>query len=147
MLGPSRPFVGFFRPVPVFVPVVPFYGGTTVVVVPGYGPYVNGGYYDYYDDPPAQQTRALPPASRSNYAVASGSAGAVQQPARLVLLAFQDHSIYAATDYWVEGDTIYYTTSYGAQNQAPISALDLSLTTQLNRERGIDFSLEAHTVR
>ena len=131
-----------FSVFPGFVPVVPVFGGTTVVVVPGYGPFVNNGYY--VDPPP--QTVSAPP-SQSRYVVESGSAGPVRQPARLILLAFQDHSIYAATDYWVEGDTLVYTTSYGARNQTPLSSLDLDLTTQLNRERGIEFSLDSRTVR
>lgn len=130
--------------VPVFVPVVPVFGGTTVVVVPGFGRFVNNGYYV---DPPAQETRATEAQSQSNYVVASGSAGSVASTPRLILLAFQDHSIYAATDYWVEGDTIYYTTSYGARNNAPLASLDLALTVELNRERGVDFSLDSRTVR
>lgn len=104
-----------------FVPFASFVGGTTVVIVHGYVPL---GY-------PAEKAPA----------------GPTQGAPRLILLAFQDHSIYAVTDYWVEGDTIFYITSYGAPNGAPVSALDLDLTIQLNRERGVGFSLDRRKVR
>lgn len=125
---------------PVYAPVVPYFGGTTVVVVPGYGSYTNN---TYYVDPPAQTVRATQVPSETTYT----SASPVQSAPRLILLAFQDHSIYAVTDYWVDGDTLYYTTSYGARSQAQLSSLDLSLTVQLNRERGVNFSLDSRTVR
>ena len=123
-------------------PFYPYYPSTAVVVVPGYEPFVNNGYYE--ESAPTTAYEAPP---ESNYVIASGSAGPAQTTPRLILLAFQDHSIYAVIDYWVQDGTIFYTTSYGARNQAPVNALDLDFTTQLNRERGIDFSLDARTLR
>ena len=34
----------------------------------------------------------------------------------LTLLVLKDHSIYAVTEYWKEGDRVCYVTSYGSQN-------------------------------
>jgi hypothetical protein len=60
----------------------------------------------------------------------------------LYLIAFKSHSIYTATEYWLEDDTLHYITSYGAHNQASLDQVDLELTTRLNRERGLGFRLE-----
>ncbi len=72
-----------------------------------------------------------------------------QQPATpepevkpLTLLVFKDHTIVAVTDYWLEGETLYYKTNYGAENSVPLDRLDLALTQQLNRERNVRFVLE-----
>ena len=71
---------------------------------------------------------------------------ATVQPAvkPLTLLAFKDHTILAVTDYWLEGDMLYYQTSYGLQNSIPLDRLDLPLTEQLNRDRNVLFVLEPH---
>ncbi len=61
---------------------------------------------------------------------------------KLYLVAFKSGSIYSATEYWLEEDTLHYLTSYGAHNQASLDQLDLELTVRLNRERGLDFRLE-----
>ena len=61
---------------------------------------------------------------------------------KLYLIAFKNHSIYSATEYWVEDDTLHYLTSYGAHNQASLDQIDLEFTVRLNRERGIEFRLE-----
>ncbi len=61
--------------------------------------------------------------------------------ARLTLLVFKDHSIYAVTDYRLEAGQLHYLTSYGAHNAVPIDQLDLEMTVQLNRERNVEFNL------
>ena len=85
---------------------------------PGYGPYV-------YAPPPVVQP--VPP-------VAPALSG-------LTLLAFLDSSIVAVADYWVESGQLHYVTSYGAQYTVSLDQIDLDLTVQLNRERGIQFIL------
>ena len=68
-----------------------------------------------------------------------------QQPdgSLLTLLAFQNHTIVAVTDYWLQGNILYYQTSNGMQGSIPLDRLDLPLTQQLNRERNIPFVLES----
>lgn len=63
-------------------------------------------------------------------------------PAKPVtLLVFKDHSIYAITDYWKEGDRLCYSTNYGSQNCVSLDQIDLDFTKKLNAERNIKFEL------
>jgi hypothetical protein len=59
----------------------------------------------------------------------------------VTLLVFKDHSIYAVTDYWKEGDRVCYTTNYGSQNCVSLDQLDLDLSKKLNAERNVKFEL------
>ena len=57
------------------------------------------------------------------------------------LLAFKDHTIYAALAYWVEGNTLHYVTGQNAHNQVSLDLVDYELSNSLNRERNVDFKL------
>jgi hypothetical protein len=59
------------------------------------------------------------------------------------LIAFQDHTIYAATAYWVDGDTLHYFTSGNVHNQVSLSLVDRAFTERLNKEAGLDVTLPA----
>lgn len=59
----------------------------------------------------------------------------------LTLLVLKNHSIYAVTDYWKEGDRLCYDTSYGTQNCVSFDLLDLEFTKKLNEERNVKFKL------
>lgn len=59
------------------------------------------------------------------------------------LIAFKDHTIYSATNYWVDGDTLHYFTSGNTHNQVSLSLVDRDLTLRLNKESGNDISLPA----
>jgi hypothetical protein len=59
------------------------------------------------------------------------------------LIAFQDHTIYAATAYWVDGDTLHYFTSGNTHNQVSLSLVDRAFTERLNKEAGVDVKLPA----
>jgi hypothetical protein len=84
------------------------------------------------------------------YYVYSGPGAAAVYPdqlgkpsARVTLLAFKDRTVLAVIDYWLEGDQLYYRTQPGLRVAVPLERLDLILTQQLNRERGVPFVLEA----
>ncbi len=62
-------------------------------------------------------------------------------PAAVYLIAFKDHVIRAATGYFVEGTTLYYTTPQGTREQAPLDSVDAGFSQQLNRERNVEFRL------
>ena len=64
------------------------------------------------------------------------------QPATY-LIAYKDHTIYAAVAYWVEGDTLHYFTAGNTQNQVSLSLVDRDLTARLNKEAGLDVKLPA----
>jgi hypothetical protein len=57
------------------------------------------------------------------------------------LIAFKDHTIYAATAYWVDGDTIHYFTSGNVHNQASLALVDRDFTERLNKEAGVEVKL------
>ncbi|OFW23710.1 MAG: hypothetical protein A3H27_08505 [Acidobacteria bacterium RIFCSPLOWO2_02_FULL_59_13] len=65
------------------------------------------------------------------------------QAQRVTLLAFKDRTIVAVTDYWLEGEMLFYEISPGRASSAPLERLDLVWTQQLNRERSVPFILEA----
>ncbi|HEY1238941.1 MAG TPA: hypothetical protein VGF16_00230 [Bryobacteraceae bacterium] len=138
-------------------------GGVYAYPVPVYA---GGGFYDnpYLGDsgaalpPPSQQQpnimivyppmqQAIAP-SGDNFAGASpdlAAQAAADQPAppepQQYLVAFKDHTIYAAVAFWVDGDTLHYFTSGNSHNQVSLSLVDKPLTERLNRESGIDMHL------
>jgi hypothetical protein len=57
------------------------------------------------------------------------------------LIAFKDHTIYAALAYWVEGETLHYVTNQNTHNQVSLDLVDRELSDRLNRERQVDFRL------
>jgi len=57
------------------------------------------------------------------------------------LIAFKDHTIYAALAYWVEGDTLHYVTNQNTHNQVSLDLIDRDLSNRFNRERNVDFHL------
>jgi hypothetical protein len=59
------------------------------------------------------------------------------------LIAFKDHTIYAATAYWVDGDTLHYFTAGNVHNQASLALVDRDFTERLNKEAGLDVRLPA----
>lgn len=59
------------------------------------------------------------------------------------LIAFQDHTVYSATAYWVDGDTLHYFTAGNTHNQVSISLIDRAFTERLNKEAGVEVRLPA----
>jgi hypothetical protein len=55
----------------------------------------------------------------------------------LTLLALRNETIYAVTDYWLDGDRLAYLLPSGNRGICALNALDLVRTTQLNSERGV----------
>ena len=55
----------------------------------------------------------------------------------LTLLALRNETIYAVTDYWLEGDRLDYLLPSGNRGVCALNELDLTRTTQLNSERGV----------
>lgn len=59
-----------------------------------------------------------------------------EEPAHY-LIALQDHTVYSAVAYWVDGDTLHYFTSGNTHNQVSLSLVDKDLTKRLNSESGV----------
>jgi len=55
----------------------------------------------------------------------------------LTLLALRNETIYAVTDYWLDGDRLDYLLPSGNRGICALNELDLVRTTQLNSERGV----------
>src|SRR5487761_966555 len=67
----------------------------------------------------------------------ASSAGGADRP--VTLLQLKNGWMYGLTDYWVEGNNLYYVTNYGGKNSAPLDLIDLGTTIRLNSERGVEF--------
>ncbi len=57
------------------------------------------------------------------------------------LIALKDHSIYSAVAYWVEDGTLHYITTPNIRNETSLNLVDMTLTTRLNQDRGVNVSL------
>jgi hypothetical protein len=96
---------------------------------------------DSYAPPPqAAYTRdrapdAPPPAAR----IANNDRD--DDEATIYLIVLQDHTIFAAVAYWVEGDTLNYVTREGNHNRVTLDLVDRDLSYRLNGERRVDFKL------
>jgi hypothetical protein len=61
--------------------------------------------------------------------------------AQVVILALKDGGAETAIAYWTDGDQLKYITPDRKQKQMPLAKIDAALSTRLNRERGVAFSL------
>jgi hypothetical protein len=50
--------------------------------------------------------------------------------------------IYAAREHWLLGDTLHFITVQGDHFVVSLAEVDLDMSVQLNRERGLKFVLE-----
>ena len=92
--------------------------------------------YNYGSAPPP------PPDQTAGHAPASADDDNTVEPSHY-LIAFKDHTIYAATAYWVDGDTVHYFTAGNVHNQASLALVDREFTERLNRQAGLDVRLPA----
>lgn len=66
---------------------------------------------------------------------------AYQDKETYFLIAMKDHTIYAASAYWVEDGTLNYITIQGSQNSASLDLVDRETSRRLNRDRNVSFGL------
>jgi len=74
-------------------------------------------------------------------AVSEEPAGSNAAKPAFYLVAFTDHSIQTALALWRENGKLHYLTPQGGHKTAPLESFDPELTGQLNRERGLEFTL------
>lgn len=114
----------------------------------GYDPYAYGGYPAYSTPPPTgtqdygyaypqDQGQPAPPQQDAQSQPANGNG----QGSGVFLIAFNDHTIQAATAYKVEGDQIHWIARDGQEKQAPLSSVDIPFSRQLNSDRHVDFQI------
>ena len=85
---------------------------------------------------PVQSVTAAPPVRETPRVTAEN-----QDKDIIFLIAMKDHTIYAASAYWVEDNTLSYITVQGSQNSASLDLVDRQLSQRLNRNRNVAFGL------
>jgi hypothetical protein len=116
-----------------------------------------GGYGDFYPGydadasagsyPPDQETgtQAVDDSVRNEWLEAPVPPGEITDEIAseksLVVIYLNDGSVYALTNYWVEGGKLHYKTSYGGENSLDLNQLDIQRTVNANAARGVDFTL------
>jgi hypothetical protein len=61
----------------------------------------------------------------------------------IFLIAMKDHTIFAASAYWVEGGMLHYITTQGSHNSASLDLVDREFSERLNTDRRVEFKLPA----
>jgi len=131
-----------------------YYGSSSYDYAPTYyetSPAAPAVVNQYYSTPQAnrQQTysQAYPQTYSQNYSQTYAPARERQDPPAGrdaqgqigTMIAFPDGSVQIAVAYWTEGSTLHYVTRDKVQKQVSLSAIDRSLTDQLNRDRRTEF--------
>jgi hypothetical protein len=73
--------------------------------------------------------------------VTDSNTEAVRRLPQLTLIALKDGTIYGLTDYWVEGDRIFYALRNATEGAFDLNQVDWGKTTRINAELGIAVSL------
>jgi hypothetical protein len=89
----------------------------------------------------AARPAARPPAEDSNLRVYDAPAPQPAEPPLSFLIATTDRSVFSASAYWVEGDTLHYITPRGKHEQIPLAKVDRPLSEQLNEGHAVEFRL------
>ena len=97
-------------------------------IAPATSAAVNANYVVSVDPGFVKTSQAAQPTTGPESRVASKS---------LTLLALRNETIYAVTDYWLDGDRLDYLLPSGNHGICALNELDLARTTQLNSERGV----------
>ena len=121
----------------------PYYYGDSYAYPYSYAP--DSIAYGNYDEPPVvvinqgYQPEQPVPVVREYPPPPAPRPPADETP--LYLIAFKDGIIRAALAYWAEGDQLHYVTMDREMKQVPLNTLDRELSTRLNHERHVSFSL------
>ena len=109
-----------------------------MTINPGYQPEVSHpAFYDYSNAP-------IPPSPSLEERQSTPPPAIIQQDdpsPTIYLIAMKDGSIAAALGYWMEDDTLNYTTRDGNRNRVSIERVDLDFSAKLNADRQVEFKL------
>ncbi len=103
------------------------------------GPGADGGVTAAEQENSAQPDSTLQPGSTAAPDEAA-DARPGEQP--FYLIALRGGLIYAASEHWLLGNTVHFVTLQGDHYVVSLPEVDLDLSAQLNRERGLKFVLE-----
>jgi hypothetical protein len=106
---------------------------------------INSSFRIRYAPPsiPAMQSEpASTPLTKPVQALVTDSSNeAVSRLPQLTLIALKDGTIYGVTDYWIEGDRLFYALSNGTERAFDLNQVDWGKTTQIDAEISIAVSL------
>jgi hypothetical protein len=114
---------------------------------PGYAPVYTQSRYDqpYYSASSRQPYAYAPVYHQSGYDQPRYAAPSRSESYSTVpdfyMIAFNDGSIEAAIAYSVDGDILRWTNRNHLERRAPVAAVDLRFSEQLNRDRRVEFRL------
>jgi len=91
---------------------------------------------------PASTTASSSPIQRVNY----GARVAASSNAPVTVIALQAGGALLASRYWLQGTSIHCVSAAGAEQDVPLSMVDLAQTVKLNQERNVDFVLASRAV-
>ena len=60
----------------------------------------------------------------------------------LYLIALNSGTIYTSQEHWLERNILHYITAKSDHSMMPLDDVDMNLTVQLNRERGLPFVIK-----
>ncbi|MGA2592514.1 MAG: hypothetical protein ABSH32_21600 [Bryobacteraceae bacterium] len=112
---------------------------TTVVNPPPQPPVVINQYFGAAQQP--DQGEAPDTGNLHFYQAPTNPVETAPGDSSYYLIAMQDHTIYSAVAYYVEGDTLHYFTAGNVHNQVSLALVDRTLTERLNHERNVDVRL------
>jgi len=106
---------------------------------------INSSFRIRYASPsiPAMQSEAasIPRTKPVQALVTDSNNEALSRLPQLTLIALKDGTIYGVTDYWIEGDRLFYALSSGTERAFDLNQVDWGRTTQIDAEIGIAVSL------
>jgi hypothetical protein len=71
------------------------------------------------------------------------SAPAARSDGQVTVIALQAGTALLASRYWVEGTDIHCVSQEGAEQNVPLTLVDLAQTVKVNQERNVEFSLHS----
>src|SRR5579864_865928 len=91
---------------------------------------------------PASTTASSAPIQRVKY----GARASASSNAQVTVIALQAGGALLASRYWLQGTSIHCVSAAGAEQDVPLSMVDLAQTVKLNQERNVDFVLASRAV-
>jgi hypothetical protein len=95
----------------------------------------------YFNTPPPGAAPPSAPAPQASNRDTAAPGAPLSDPQNYYLIAYKDHAVYPALAYWIEDKTLHYVTTQNTHNQASIDLIDVPLTTKLNQDHNVTFTI------
>jgi hypothetical protein len=128
---------------------VPFAVANSRAPMPDYRPSAYRGSSSFYQPASTMRSEAArsdeSPVRRITYSQPRSMP--TQGQGQLTVIALQSGMALLARRYWVEGTDLHCVSQTGAEENVPLSLVDLTQTVKVNQERNMAFSLYSRPVR